>query len=471
MFLRTYPMSRRNHNYRTVMGVKTEFLTALQYGAKARLEHSNAVAELLAEHASLSPSLPGPSGTFNGYGRLYADGMHVETATAECSDPFGLVAMQERQELLLASATFRLHDRGIELMLSNCNHSGLLTDDAPTWGSHGNYLVASPPETLADRMLPFLATRVYAGAGGVHWPSGTYSAVTRNHFLETERGGATTLPRALYSTARDEPLTRDPLRYGYRYHTILDDGLRSQFGRLLRSGATALALAAVQHLPDALAPLTVPAVSGRRGFWFRALRLFNTLPIADEMPTVDPAAIRVQRVYLAAADRFVESLRSSAPWMSKVLVVWEATLDALERRDRTWLSERLDPWIKYELFARRLADCGIEWNELSRRHAAAFELAVLNQHYHQLAALDSPFDLLDIAGLLRHRVVPLAVPGDEAVPYVPECGTRAAVRARFIRDRFLDTSPPSVDWNAAYDAAGNLIGALDDPFATSFSAY
>lgn len=440
-------------SHRFVVGIETECLTV----ARRPQDLAATMAAFFEELAQAAPSLSCAGGLFNGYGRVYCDGAHLELATAECDDPFVLVSLQERLERLLTTAAERLGDRFLSLLLANCNHAGPLRAGCPTWGLHENYLVPVHPAGWAERVLPFLATRVFCGAGAVHAPTGDFLAGARLLFLEFDQGGGTTSRRALHSTARDEALTSDPRRYGYRYHLVLGDGLRSQFGRLLQCGATLLAVHATTS-----GTLSLRSLPSSVRFWVRASQTLNRLAACGSPPKLDPLAIRVQRLYLEAARRFRDSLSEPPGWIDRVLDAWETTLTALERDDRDWLARRLDPWIKYELFTTFLRTGGHTWEDVPRSSSLQNSLALLNQQYHEFTNPDSPFAQLDRAGLLAQRLTPLIEPGTEREPFVPDVHTRAAPRARLIRE-YRGKQTLSAGWEGIYNAAGRPIVRFDDP--------
>jgi proteasome accessory factor A len=418
---------------------------------------------LIQELRRLIPSVPGDQGIFTGYGRIYVDHGHLEIATTECDSPFALIAVTEHLQTLIAQAVQRLTASGLSLELANCNHSGLLNEQATTWGTHGNYLVAENPAGLADRLLPFLVTRIYTGAGGVHWPTGDFLASSRANLLERERGGGTTRQRAIHSTAREEPLTSSPHRYGFRYHTLLDDGVRSQFSLLLQHGTLALVLNAVIDDPKAIETLPVPGGStGRESFWMQALKRFNSLASAGAEPRIDPLVCRIQDVYLAAADRYVAKTANAPAWMTQVLAIWETTLAALRRNDTEWLGRRLDPWIKHRVFSTCLEERGCSWDELPNCETLASTLAVLNQNYHEFCNPASVFTQLEAQGELTHRVVPLSLPGGEAEPFVPDVATRGRARARWIKEH-SGRQDVFGDWMRLEDRTSQQKWLLDDP--------
>ena len=420
--------------------------------------------------ARRAPSLRGPAGFFNGYGRVYIDGnRHLELASAECDSPYALADVVARQQHLATRATAELKDRcGMELILANNNHSGRLRDGAATWGAHENYLVGRPPAELADRLLPFLVSRVYGGAGGVWCPTGDFLAGARVVFLQADVGGGTTERRAVFSTARQEPLLGSRPA-GHRCHLILGDGHRSAFNLALHCGATALVLAAVQHDPDAVWPLPRVAGAEQRGFWLTAARRLNRLAGPGEAPRVAPLALDLQRFYLDRARRFAVTLRPH-PWADRLLADWQLTLDRMAAGDDDWLSVRLDAWIKHRLFGQWLREHGRGWHDLARMPHLFDGLVLLDHNYHEFANPDNVFDLAERAGLLSHRVGPAVAPGDEAEPFVPETATRARARARFLREHGGDRGL-EMDWACVLDRAGNRRRWLAGPFAEEYDPW
>src|SRR5262249_52767643 len=162
-----------------------------------------------------------------------------------------------------------------------------LEPQAPTWGAHENYLVGVPPGQLADRVLPFLVTRVFAGAGGIWAPTGEFLAGTRLTALTTDRGGDTTSRRAIFSTVRVERLVADRSEH-YRCQLILGDGLRSHLSQALHLGTTALVLRAVEARPQAVIPLPRRPGMDQGRSWLAALQSFNRLARPGEAPLVHP---------------------------------------------------------------------------------------------------------------------------------------------------------------------------------------
>ena len=474
----------RSSYKRFLMSTETELLTALC--GQASIDPGQSIVDLLEECSRLAPSAPGQLGLFNGYGRIYWDIRHLELAAAECDSPYALISIIERQQALLANALARLQQRGVEIGVSNCNHSGLLSDSAATWGSHENYLIHQRPEELADDILPFLVSRLYTGAGGVHWPTGNFLAGVRLQFLNRDRGGGTMNDRAIHSTARAEDLTSDPARYGHRYHILLGDSLQSQFSQFLRFGSTAVVLKmlaweasmstdvadsidATKQLGE-LERMPTDGHGGRSAFWMRALRRFNVLAEPGAALLFHPMLCQVQRLYLDRCDRFADAHPDLPAWVREVLAVWDSTLNALERGDDDWLAERLDPWIKHRLITRFLDETGLTWHDVPQNRELHERLALLNQDYHDFSRSDSVFSQLERHGMLRQRVTPAIEPGTEPDPFVPETSTRAAARARFLKQHtpdggLMNSSRFEIDWTTIIHNRTRRIWRLDDPFA------
>jgi hypothetical protein len=422
----------------------------------------------LSQIRELAPAVAGNSGVFTGYGRLYEDCGHLEYALAECDSPASLVRMQEQMQLLCRSAMEAVRREGTPLRLMANNHGGLLHPTSPTWGTHENYLVEQHPPDFAHLIIPFLATRIYAGSGGLRFPTGQFVASVRSEYLQLSTGGGTTRQRAIHSTCREEHLT--PRGNGFRYHLLGMDGHRSQFNLGLTMGATALVLKALvrdRELPRALAALPGIPI---RGCWMRTLQRFNRLARACEAPRVDPRVIDVQRVYLESARRTVDAMNDPPAWTARTLEDWQDTLDALARMDRIWLATRLDAFTKYELYAAHFAQHGLIGSTLRGNEAAFSELALLDHSYHEFGSSGSSFDQAVDAGLVDHRLVERITPGREPEPWVPDVATRAKPRARFIAEH-SEQRGMFMDWSVVVDRETMRRRHLKRPFDAAFEEW
>lgn len=451
----------------------TAFLMSIEQELMTVVAGEGALGQVLRRVASLAPAVRDfGNGYFNPYGRIYVDlNSHVELAALECDDPYELALWVETQHALLARATHDLAAEGVRARFFANNHDGLLHSATATWGAHENYLVARPTETFGDEILPFLATRVYGGAGGVRFPSGDFVAGVRSLFMVHDAGGDTVRERALHSTVRQEHHAGGR-RDRFRYHLVLGDSHRSHFNLALKVGATALVLRAIET-DDALRPglraLAQRLHLPRGGSWVETLRLCNTLATPDAEPRVHPLALEVQTFYLEAAQRWAASVSSPPPWVHRCLRDWRDTLHAMTRGDLDWLAERLDAFAKHRLL-HTLAHKHGQWPRTPADRARFVSLQLIEHAYHDISHAANVFTRLERAGLLQHRVGDPRPAGTEPEPHVPAVNTRARPRARFITEH---ARQPGVmlDWSYAHDTTGRRTRKLTDPFATAFDPW
>lgn len=406
-----------------------------------------------------TPALEGLGGVFTPWGRIYLDfNGHLELASAELDCPYLLALVVDRQREIVKEAVAKLANSGVATFLANDNFDGVLGRTLSTWGSHENYLLRRPPDFAAE-ILPFLASRFYAGSGGVLWPHGEYLALTRALFLELDAGGGTTGRRAIHSTARNESLSSDDLRFS-RYHLILADGHRSQFNLALQFGATALVLDLIQAARSPARSLCRELHLPQTSTWLETLNRWNVLAEPGAAPRVAPPAIDVQRRYLDAC-RLHAAEKEQPLWAPRLLADWEDTLDAASREDQNWLRGRLDAFAKYALFDAYL---GGDWKKLDRAGTHE-QLTLLSQSYHEFANEQSVFLGLEKAGALDHRIT-LDEPelGIEDETGDLRTATRARPRARFIREH-PGEERYTVSWMSVFDRRLDRRASLADPLA------
>ncbi len=454
------------NNSQFVMSTELECLTSIRGGNGSRGAWVGRFFDVM---ATLAPTLPAASGIFNGYGRIYIDCGHMELALAECDSPYLLALVAERQQRLVQQAVARLREEGVQLLLANNNHSGVLGAECPTWGSHENHMTERHPSRFGDMILPFLTTRIFAGAGGIEYPHGHFLAAVRPIRMELATGGGTTEQRAIHSTAREEHhMGPGPKRY--RYHQILGDGHRSQFNLALQFGATALALKAVFFDRRLSEDLKLIAAFPPGDSWVALLRRLNVLALPGGPLRIDPLILQTQRVYLNGARRYADSLREVPEWIPDILRDWEQTLTALQRLDRPWLAARLDAFAKYEFYSAVLREMNQTWESLPWHRRLFNELALLDHSYHEFCDSQSVFDRLEKAGMLQHRVGTQIEPGQEPEPFVPETKTRACARARFIRDN-AKWGTFVVDWSWVHDLEKGQRQTIFNPLAEQYDAW
>jgi hypothetical protein len=452
-----------------VLSIEEECLTVVGRSA----ESAQAVGRFLQQLGQRAPCLPGGNGLFNPYGRAYEDiGGHLEFAALECDSPLALAGALETQYGLAAGVARRLRDDGVRFQLANTKHSGLLQKHTPVWGLHENYLIEAPAQELAEGMLPFLATRLYGGTGGLVFPGGEWVAGVRALFMERDTGGSTTSARALFSTAREQH-HMGPRPTWRRLHLISGDAHRSQYNLVLMLGATALVLKVVQsdrRLPERVARL---GVRGPNEPWVGVLQRLNQLCGPGEEPRVHRDALAVQHLYLEAAEEYCtgQAAQEGLPaWTELVLAAWRRTLEALAQDERDWLGRRLDAWIKRDYLEAVLLGEGWDWRSLPGHKQRCSLLALHDHGYHAIGDERSVFDRLEEAGELEHRLVPRLPAGTEPEPFVPAVGTRARARARFLKEH-AGEKELLMDWEQVLDRKRARIKRLHDPFAQAYGEW
>ena len=462
---------RRPLDDRCLFSIEQECLTVVE-GSDDLAQVMHGVHKLVHALHGLAPGVVANCGVFTPYGRVYEDCGHVEFALAECDSPQSLVRMNEQAQMLAWKALERLRAQGIKLRLFNNNHGGLLQGRAPTWGSHENHLVDVHPMELEHTILPFLVTRLYAGSGGVRFPTGQFVASVRSEFMRLPSGGSTTRNRAIHSTCREENLVGGG--QGFRYHMIGADGHRSQFNLGLLMGTTALVLKAILR-DDELAPTLrerFPQLP-LKGCWVKTLHQLNRLGRPGREPIIDPLVVDVQMVYVESVERTLAAMDTPPEWGPQLVADWRQTLEAYATNDRPWLASHLDTFTKYELFSGLLAERGSDWGGLRRNLDLFSRLALLDQGYHEFENPQSPFEIAEANGLLAHRIVERVGPGAEERAFVPDVSTRARPRAEYLVQAWNDDATDGVfmDWTGVVDRDGARRMRLEDPFASAFTPW
>lgn len=449
---------------RPLMSVEEELMTLVGNQFPADFE-DDLFCPLLKAVAKLAPCISGPSGVFCPYGRIYADSGHIEIALIEADSPDKLALIRDRFHTLLKQAAVAVSQEGKPLQLANNNHAGLLQEETAVWGSHENYLVERHPKHFTANILPYLATRIYAGSGGIRFPSGEFVASVRVEFLSHDTGGNTTHDRALHSTCREESLMGRSA--GFRWHLISADGHVCQSNLALQSGTAWLAAKCAIFDPELPRDLQRLDWLPRVASWVRFAQHANRLASPGESPRVDPRVIDVQRIYLDSMRRFVAETCVAEEWMPRILNQLQATIDAWQRNDIDWLAARFDAFAKYKLWDGMLDEMGKTWGELPNDRSIMAELALVSQSFHEFTDPNNVFSLLESAGVLEHRVGYEIPPGGESEPFEPEVNTRAKARARWI----CQNSPNAnvvMDWDTVSDYRLGTRFTLSDPFATEY---
>lgn len=432
---------------RRVGGLETEFgLLAVTADGRQALEPEAAARELFRPVVAWGRS----SNVFlTNAGRLYLDvGSHPEYATAECDDPWDIVAQERAGErelhALVHEANARLKSDGrdarIHLFKNNADSQG------NSFGSHENYLVERKGEftRLPALLLPFLITRqIVTGAGGVLEGEGGPVfgfSLRADHMWETV-SSATTRARPIINT-RDEP-HGDPSRYR-RLHVISGDSTMSEVSTWLRFAMT---FAVLRFIEDGHAfadfELADPISDIRR----IARDLTASEPLQLKNGGVS-TALSIQRAYFSALERTYDDLDP------RMMDTWDRGLRALETGNFSLVNRELDWAIKHELFTTVVDRRGLALN--------APEIQRLELAYHDIDPDRGVFYALERRGLAT------SVLSDERIEAARRVGpatTRAHLRSKVLtlaREKGIDVA---VDWTTVRpNTPGALPITLLDPF-------
>jgi proteasome accessory factor A len=371
--------------------------------------------------------------------RLYLDvGSHPEYATAECDDIPSLIAQDRAGERilegLLLDAEIRLHEEGIEgdiyLFKNNTDSAG------NSYGCHENYLVGRQGDfqKLADTLIPFLISRqITTGAGKVlQTPRGALYCVSQraDHIWEGV-SSATTRSRPIINT-RDEPHADAELYR--RLHVIVGDSNMSETTNMLKVGSTDILL----RMCEANVIMRDLTLANP----IRAIREIShditgqqTVLLANGR---ELSALQMQKEYLERALDFADrtDLRNEPDSIhSRVLDLWERTLNAIESGDYSAVEREIDWVIKM-----RLLDRYRERHNLSLSDA---RVAQIDMAYHDISRDRGLYYLLERKGAVARVVNDMRI--FEAKSLAPQT-TRARLRGEFIKRAQEKHRDFTVDW-------------------------
>jgi proteasome accessory factor A len=421
---------------RRIFGIETEYGVTCTFRGQRRLSPDEVARYLFRRVVSWGRS----SNVFLANGsRLYLDvGSHPEYATAECDDIPSLIAQDRAGERilegLLLDAEIRLHEEGIEgdiyLFKNNTDSAG------NSYGCHENYLVGRQGDfqKLADTLIPFLISRqITTGAGKVlQTPRGALYCVSQraDHIWEGV-SSATTRSRPIINT-RDEPHADAELYR--RLHVIVGDSNMSETTNMLKVGSTDILL----RMCEANVILRDLTLANP----IRAIREIShditgkqTVLLANGR---ELSALQMQKEYLERALDFADrtDLRSEPDSIhSRVLDLWERTLNAIESGDYSSVEREIDWVIKM-----RLLDRYRERHNLSLSDA---RVAQIDMAYHDISRDRGLYYLLERKGAVARVVNDMRI--FEAKSLAPQT-TRARLRGEFIKRAQEKHRDFTVDW-------------------------
>jgi len=308
-------------------------------------------------------------------------------------------------------------------------------------------------------LTAFLVTRtLFAGAGAVAFDGGPLLRLAQRppHLRALSRIFTSGDERPLYES-RDlffRPWSAFASRR--RLHLLLGDANLCDWALVLRVGATALVLEAIEAEPQGDWPRLADPLA--------ALRELNRDPeLRGELALAGAgrrSAIQIQRDYLARVRACLA--RASDPpadWKVRVLAMWQETLDALER-DPEALADRVD-WLAKRALLRRDVREAADARALEARGAAVLGEAVsldaearrlrglayralrTDLRYHELGAAGGHRRLRE-QGRVRNMVSDAEV---ERARREPPSDTRALPRGRAIREAVRRSCGGAATWH------------------------
>jgi proteasome accessory factor A len=302
----------------------------------------------------------------------------------------------------------------------------------------------------------FLVTRiVYTGAGAVSFDGGPL-------FRLSQRAPFLRAIARIFSDGERRPVyeTRDlffrpwsALRSRRRLHLMVGEANLCEQALLLRVGATALVLEAIEARVDVDWPVLADPLA--------AMRTLSEQGLDAELELADgtrASAVEIQRRYLAAARRATRD-QALPLWKERVLRDWHETLDLLES-DASALADRVDWIAKRELVHAEVPDArdrealrrrGAEvLKEDGARTAADRQLRALGYRlwrvdlrYHELGPRGG-HRRLERRGLVRRLTTEAGV---ERARGEPPPDTRARARGAAIRDAHRQALSGGAAWH------------------------
>lgn len=459
---------------RRIMGVEVEYGVTFLDREVRRLRPDEIARQLFRplvdRYASSNVFIP------NG-ARLYLDvGSHPEYATAECDGLTQLINQEKAgdriTDRMAVAAEQTLAKEGIPgqvyLFKNNVDSVG------NSYGCHENYLVDREVslKALSRRLMPFLITRqLIAGAGKIHRPDPAakgepefgpgYCLSQRADHVWEGISSATTRSRPIINT-RDEPHA-DSHRFR-RLHVIVGDSNMAEPTIALKIGSTLLVLEMIEAdfgLPDLELANDIASIReisrDASGATPVQLRAGGTR-----------TALEIQRIFLDHARRWLPVreertdsggavLGTSTAELTRVVDLWQRTLDAIGSGDFSAVDTEIDWVIKRKLIDRYRDRGGLAIGDP--------RLAQLDLTYHDIRPGRGLFSLLQSRGLVSRWTTDAAI--DAAVDRAPE-STRAHLRGRILRAAGELGAPVTVDWvRHKVNRPEPQVVELQDPFATS----
>lgn len=376
------------------------------------------------------------------WGRLYTDvGLHPEWATAEATDPWTVIYLQEVGEHILSQIAKDFSD---DISISRHNVDCL---SQTCWGNHSNFLTQfRSKQQFADVLIPHLVTRVlYTGAGGlnVNFERKTcqFLISPRVDFLTSLIDSGSQSNRPLFHL-KDEPLCN---KFS-RLHLICGENLYSETASFLKIATTALLVVLTDHqkvmpicttlLDDPLDCIRSISRDIHLNKQYRSKTSIHCRPLDIQWQYLEYVYSKIDEPFMP-------------PWTRFTCELWQQTLQQLEKG---WLavSDKLDWAVKLRLFEKQLNEWGLSFLNCSAplklTEDQLYELFQLDMCCSQLGQVGL-FDKLDSKGQFDHHVSGIP-PIDGAEIYQNPVMGRAAVRAAMIEKLSQQQDQYQANWDS-----------------------
>lgn len=461
------------------MGIETEYGITCVTNTGSRKLNADEIARFMfrpvvEKWASSNIFIPNAS-------RLYLDvGSHPEIATAECDSVSQLIAYDRAGDVIVdrlaQQAEAQLASDGISgnvyLFKNNLDSAG------NSYGCHENYLVARDVvlRSLGRKLLPFLITRqLVCGAGAVK--DGAYHFSQRADHVWEGVSSATTRSRPIINT-RDEPHA-DSHRFR-RLHVIVGDSNLAEPTTAVKVGATLLVLEMIEagfELPTFELANEIAAIKDISADLSGRTEVPLLKPESEDDPlansgssmAANPTALEIQQAYCDAAHRWLDvrenytenetaTAGTSTAELSRIVELWQRTLQAIRTGDYSLISRDIDWAIKLTLMRQFQDKLGVEPTDFSHP-----KLQYMDLMYHDIRRGRGIFPQLEARGVVNRWITNKAV--DDAVDNPPTT-TRAALRGKFLAAAEKVAAPFSVDWmRLKVNRPDPQIVELNNPFA------
>ncbi len=385
-----------------VFSLETEYAISFQPAGGSACPEASEIVEALRK--PLGAKYGSPSSTFliNG-GKLHHDQGHAEFSLPECRSARQAALYDRAEDHMLGSlvpeAEGELDRSGYRGRLFVVKNN--VDPEGHTYGCHENYSAERTTCWLgredhlyltARYLIPFLVSRqVICGSGraglGPSLAGGVaFQIMQRADFISETVSKETQSRRPIVNIGREnEPLASERYR---RLHLILADANMSGWATFLKLGTTGILLRMLEDICIGEIPhLTDPVKALKQISRDPSCRI--RVPLRNGQKK---SAVEIQRIYLDQAKDYFR-VHEASPEEQEIVGLWEDALEKLQE-DPGQLFGRADWVTKKQLMERYLERAGLNWNAVTRKGPAHFDLLKMDIQYHDLSQGEGLFNRL-----------------------------------------------------------------------------